>query len=146
MPTARLIELNPFNLFIGFELIVAYALLGSTWLTIKTEGVLYYRIVSLARPITIALLTVICIVSVWTPFAYPDIAERWFSFPNIVFFSPVPALVLIARRLILLSLKNTPHTVPFLLALFVLFFGTSLWPMVATPPKTLLPNRNEPDG
>ncbi|WP_395446493.1 cytochrome d ubiquinol oxidase subunit II (plasmid) [Aminobacter sp. UC22_36] len=134
--------ITPFSLFTGFGLIVAYALLGSTWLIIKTEGTLYDRMVSLARPITLALLAVIGIVSLWTPFAHPDIAERWFSFPNIVFFSPVPALVLVASWLILRSLKGTPHAGPFLLALFVLFLGysglgISLWPNIIPPDITI---------
>jgi cytochrome d ubiquinol oxidase subunit II len=36
----RLDWLTPFSLFTGFGLIVAYALLGSTWLIMKTEGAL----------------------------------------------------------------------------------------------------------
>ncbi|MBB6468196.1 cytochrome d ubiquinol oxidase subunit II [Aminobacter lissarensis] len=134
--------ITPFSLFTGLGLIVAYALLGSTWLIIKTEGVLYDRMVTLARPITLALLAVIGIVSLWTPLAHPDIAERWFSFPNIIFFSPVPALVLVASWLILRSLKGTPHAGPFLLALFVLFLGysglgISLWPNIIPPDITI---------
>ena len=31
-----------------------------------------------------------CVVSVWTPLMNADIASRWFSWPNIVFLSPVP--------------------------------------------------------
>ena len=87
--------LTPFSLFTGLGLIVAYALLGSTWLIIKTEGALQDRMVALARPITVALIAVIGIVSLWTPLAHPAIAQRWFSFPNIVLFSPVPVLVLV---------------------------------------------------
>lgn len=134
--------ITPFSLFTGFGLIVAYALLGSTWLIIKTEGVLYDRMVALARPITLALLAVIGIVSLWTPLAHPDIAERWFSFPNIVFFSPVPILVLVATWLILRSLQDAPHAGPFILALFVLFLGysglgISLWPNIIPPDITI---------
>ena len=29
-------------------------------------------------------------VSLWTPFVHPDIAQRWFSWPNLLFLSPVP--------------------------------------------------------
>ncbi len=134
--------ITPFSLFTGFGLIVAYALLGSTWLIIKTEGVLYDRMVALARPITLALLAVIGIVSLWTPLAHPDIAERWFSFPNIAFFSPVPILVLFATWLILRSLQGAPHAGPFILALFVLFLGysglgISLWPNIIPPDITI---------
>ena len=35
-------------------------------------------------------LAAILIVSVWTPLTNADIASRWFSWPNVVFLSPVP--------------------------------------------------------
>lgn len=134
--------ITPFSLFCGLGLIVAYALLGCTWLIIKTEATLYRRMVALARPVTLILLVVIGIVSLWTPFAHPDIAERWFSFPNIVFFSPVPVLVLVSAVLILRSLQGTPHAMPFILALFLLFLGysglgISLWPNIIPPDITI---------
>src|ERR1043166_4515051 len=47
--------LTPFSLFTGLGLLVAYALLGSTWLIMKTEGALQQRMIVLARPITLAL-------------------------------------------------------------------------------------------
>src|SRR6202171_2104919 len=48
--------LTPFSLFTGFGLVVAYALLGSTWLIMKTEGALQRRMIALARPATLVLL------------------------------------------------------------------------------------------
>jgi cytochrome bd ubiquinol oxidase subunit II len=130
--------ITPFSLFTGVGLLVAYSLLGSTWLIIKTEGALHARMVALAKPITLLLLLVIGIVSLWTPFAHPAIAERWFSFPNIVLFSPVPVLVLVSTWLILRSLQGEPHGGPFVLALFLLFLGysglgISLWPNIIPP-------------
>ena len=32
-------------------------------------------------------------ISLWTPLTHREIAERWFSLPNIVVFAPVPVLV-----------------------------------------------------
>lgn len=130
--------ITPFSLFTGLGLVVAYALLGCTWLIIKTEGPLYQRMVALARPATLVLLAVIGIVSLWTPFAHPDIAERWFSFPNIVLFSPVPVLVLASGWTMLRVLDANPHASPFVLALFLLFLGysglgISLWPNIIPP-------------
>ncbi|KAA0972195.1 cytochrome d ubiquinol oxidase subunit II [Aureimonas fodinaquatilis] len=130
--------ITPFSLFTGFGLVAAYALLGSTWLIIKTEGTLHERMIALAKPVTFVLLVVIGIVSLWTPMAHPDIAARWFSYPNIILFSPVPILVLLTSWAILKSLKGTPHSAPFLLALFLLFLGysglgISLWPNIIPP-------------
>jgi cytochrome bd ubiquinol oxidase subunit II len=130
--------LTPFNVFTGFGLVVAYGLLGSTWLILKTEGPLQVRMRRLAHPMVVALLTIIAIVSLWTPYAHPNIASRWFSLPNVVYFSPVPVLVLFATLLILRTLKSGAHTAPFVLSLFLLFLGytglaISLWPNIIPP-------------
>ena len=130
--------LTPFSLFTGFGLVVAYALLGSTWLVMKTEGALQHRMKELARPVTMAVLAMIAIVSLWTPLAHPAVAARWFSLPNIVFFAPVPILVLLATWAILRTLRRDSHAAPFLFALFLLFLGysglaISLWPNIIPP-------------
>jgi cytochrome bd ubiquinol oxidase subunit II len=130
--------LTPFSVFTGVGLLVAYALLGSTWLIMKTEGALQRQMIALARPVTITLLIVIGIVSLWTPIAHPSLAVRWFSLPNILFFLPVPVLTLATGWVILRVLDGKPHVVPFLLALFLLFLGysglaISLWPNIIPP-------------
>jgi len=72
----------------------------------------------------VLLLAAIVIVSIWTPWRDPAVAERWFSFPNIVFLAPVPVLVLVFIVLLLRSLKRDPHRVPFVSALALIFlFG-----------------------
>src|SRR5260370_24320025 len=98
--------LTPFSLFTGLGLLVAYALLGSTWLIMKTEGGLQQRMIALARPITFALLVVIGLVSLWTPLTHPEVAARWFALPNLLFFSPVPVLVLATSWAILRVLRR----------------------------------------
>src|SRR5689334_22662690 len=54
--------LSPFSLFTGVSLVVAYALLGCTWLIAKTEGDLQRRLKLLARPVTLTVLAAIVIV------------------------------------------------------------------------------------
>ncbi|TAT96058.1 cytochrome d ubiquinol oxidase subunit II (plasmid) [Rhizobium ruizarguesonis] len=131
--------LTPFSLFTGLGLIVSYALLGSTWLVMKTEGTLQGRMKELARPVTIALLAIIIVVSLWTPLAHPDVAKRWFSLPNMVLFAPVPILVLLVTFAIIGTLRReTAEAGPFALALFMLFLGysglvISLWPNIIPP-------------
>ena len=131
--------ISPFSLFTGLGLIAAYALLGVTWLIIKTEGPLQERMVQLARPTALVLLGVIAVISLWTPWAHPAIAERWFSLPNLIFFSPVPVLVLGTTWLLLRSLRaGDPGSGPFLLALVLVLLGysglgISLWPNAIPP-------------
>jgi cytochrome d ubiquinol oxidase subunit II len=130
--------LSPFSLFTGVGLLVAYALLGCTWLIMKTEGELQRRVKALARPATIVLFAAIVIVSVWTPLTHSSIAARWFSLPNIIIFAPVPVLVVVATWAMLRVLKHETHAAPFILALLLLFLGysglaISLWPNIIPP-------------
>ncbi|HTB65348.1 MAG TPA: cytochrome d ubiquinol oxidase subunit II [Steroidobacteraceae bacterium] len=130
--------LTPFSLFTGVGLVVAYALLGCTWLIMKTDGALQRRMVGLARPATLVLLAAIGIVSLWTPLTHPPVAARWFTLPNLFFFAPVPLLVLATTWAILRVLKRETHAAPFLLTLFLLLLGysgfaISLWPNIIPP-------------
>lgn len=130
---------TPFSLFTGLGLLVAYALLGATWLIIKTEGELHDRMRALARPITLALLAAIGIVSLWTPLTHQAIAQRWFSWPNIAFFAPVPILVFATAAALLRRLgRDQPGAGPFVLALCLVFLGysglgISIWPNILPP-------------
>ena len=143
--------LTPFGLFTGLGLLVAYALLGSTWLVMKTEGRLQSRMKELARPVAIAVLFAIAIVSLWTPFSHPEVAARWFALPNVVLFSPVPVLVLLATWALLRTLKRDSHAAPFLLALFLLFLGytgliISLWPHIIPPTISIWDAASPPES
>lgn len=134
--------ITPFSIFTGLGLLIAYALLGCTWLIFKTEGELYDRMRALARPLTLALLAVIVIISIWTPLAHPAIAERWFSFPNMLWLSPVPLLVALTTYQLLALLNRDPHGGPFVLTLFLVFLGysglgVSMWPNIIPPDITI---------
>ena len=132
----------PFPLLAGVGVMIAYTLLGATWLVMKTEGELHARMVQVARPFALMMLAAIVIVSIWTPWRDPAVAERWFSFPNIVFLAPVPVLVLVFMVLLLRSLKGQgerlPHRVPFVAAMALIFLGysgmaISIWPHIVPP-------------
>jgi cytochrome d ubiquinol oxidase subunit II len=130
--------ISPFSVFTGLGLIVAYALLGCTWLIFRTEGPLHDRMRKLARPLMLLLLAVIVIISIWTPLNHSAIAERWFSLPNMFLFAPVPLLVVFAAFLLLRSLNEEPHAAPFLLTLCLIFLGysglgISVWPNIIPP-------------
>ncbi len=83
---------TPFGLLCGLALIAGYALLGATWLLIKTEGALAERARRQSRSALLAVLAFMAAVSLWTPLSQPRIAERWFSLPNVLFLWPVPAV------------------------------------------------------
>ena len=125
----------PFPLLAGVGVMIAYALLGSTWLIMKTEGPLQARMIHVARPLALLLLAAIVIISIWTPLRDPAVATHWFSFPNMIFLAPVPVLVAVFIVLLLRSLKRDPHRLPFLAALALIFLGytgmaISIWPHI----------------
>src|SRR5690606_13892187 len=117
--------LRPFPVFTGLGLVMAYTLLGCTWLVFKTEGLLQRRMVQLARPLTLGLLVVIIVLSLRTPMAHPHIADRWFSMPNLLWFAPVPVLVALTAYALLRSLRDDPHGTPFVLTRILVFLGYS---------------------
>jgi cytochrome d ubiquinol oxidase subunit II len=130
--------LTPFSLFCGLALIAAYALLGCTWLIMKTEGRLQLQMHDMARPLVFVLLGVTGIVSLWTPLAHAEIAQRWFSLPNLFWFIPVPLLVLLCTWALLRAVARNANYSPFLLTLTLIFLGysglgISLWPNIIPP-------------
>lgn len=134
--------LTPFSVFTGLGVVVGYALLGATWLVLKTEGELQRMMMRVTRPITMALLAAIVIVAIWTPLNHPAIAARWFGLPNFWFFTPVPVLVVLAAYFILRTLKNDPHVGPFLWSLVLVFLGysgfvISIWPYIVPPSMSI---------
>ncbi len=134
--------ITPFALFTGLALIVGYALLGATWLVYKTEGSLQRRMVQLARPLTFVLLAVIVVISLWTPLAQPEIAQRWFTLPNLFWFAPVPVLVALVAWALVRSLHHQAQAMPFLLTLCLVFLaysglGISLFPHIIPPSITI---------
>ena len=130
--------LTPFAVFCGLGLIAAYALLGCTWLIMKTGGELQRRMHDIGIPLLGVLLAVIGVVSLWTPLAHERIAERWFSLPNLFWFLPVPILVLLCSWALYRAIQRYAHYSPFLLTLALIFLGysglgISLWPNIIPP-------------
>jgi cytochrome d ubiquinol oxidase subunit II len=134
--------LAPFPLVTGIGVVIAYTLLGSTWLIMKTEGDLQRKMIRATRPLTWLLLAAIAVVSIWTPLADSAIAARWFSLPNLFWFAPVPLLLGLAVVVLLRSLNTAedklPHATPFVCSLAVIFLGytglaISIWPNIIPP-------------
>lgn len=134
--------LTPFSLLTGAALVVGYALLGATWLLMKTDGWVRDRAYRLAWITGVGTLGMIGLVSLWTPFLDPVFMERWFTMPAIIYVAPVPLLVLGTAFLLFSSLARRQDGVPFFaaLALFVLCFiglGISFYPHIVPPSVTI---------
>ena len=134
--------LTPFSILTGLALAVGYALLGATWLVLKTEGELRDRAYRLSWFLLFAMLGAIGAISIATPFLNIEYAERWFTWPNIVLTAPVPIAVACVAALLLRSLINRQDTPPFFLslALFALSYaglGISMYPYIVPQSITI---------
>ena len=134
--------LTPFNLMVGFCMLGGYALLGATWLIMKTEGALqgwaYGQALTLAVLIGIGM----ALVSASTPFSHPEVATRWFGMPNILFLAPIPLVTLALWVTLIRSIGHRDEVRPFLcsIGLFALGYlglGISLFPYVVPRALTI---------
>ncbi|PUE08838.1 cytochrome d ubiquinol oxidase subunit II [Limnohabitans sp. T6-5] len=111
--------LTPFSLLTGVSVVVGYALLGATWLILKTEGGLQLQARTLAWWLGAGTLLAIGWVSLATLFLSADYFDKWLRWPAIGWVAPVPVLVAAASLAFVRNLKAGRELAPFLLTLFV---------------------------
>jgi cytochrome d ubiquinol oxidase subunit II len=141
---------TPFSLFTGLALLFGYGLLGAGWLVLKTEGDLQDWARRLGRWCFIGVIVAIVVVSLWTPLMRAEIAQRWFSWPNIALLAPVPVLTLVVAAAEWRALHNQAEAAPFIgaVGLFVLSYlgiAISLWPLIVPYSFTLWDAASSPD-
>ncbi|MFV1439660.1 MULTISPECIES: cytochrome d ubiquinol oxidase subunit II [unclassified Phaeobacter] len=134
--------LTPFSLITGLAVLTGYALLGATWLYMKTEGDLQHQMRGYARWLGVVTLAAIALVSLLTPFQDPEYFRRWFNLPGSLFSLLVPGLVVACSYALFQGLKGARDAQPFLaaLGLFVLGFigiGISFYPFIVPPGLTI---------
>jgi cytochrome bd ubiquinol oxidase subunit II len=134
--------LTPFSLLTAVALLAGYALLGATWLVLKTEGDVHEMAKAKAYQSAILTLGAIGAVSAITPWLHPEYYERWFAWPTSIFSFIVPALVLALAFILFTGLKNGNDRAPFLatLGIFILSFigiGISFYPNIVPPALTI---------
>ncbi len=121
---------------------VGYALLGATWLVLKTEGELREKAYGLSWSLLFAMQGSIGAVSIATPFLHIQYAQRWFAWPNIILTAPVPIAVAAVTILLLRVLAKRQDNQPFFLslALFALSYaglGISMYPYIVPQSITI---------
>jgi cytochrome bd ubiquinol oxidase subunit II len=134
--------LTPFTLLTGVAVVVGYALLGATWLNLKTTGALQAKARRLAMVSGAGTLILIGVVSLWSPFINAVYFERWFAFPAAIFSYIVPVLLAGCAFALWQGLTADKHLQPFLaaLGLFVLSFaglGISFYPYIVPTALTI---------
>jgi cytochrome bd ubiquinol oxidase subunit II len=133
---------TPFALMCAFGVAAGYALLGATWLMMKTDGELAARAARQAKELLAAVLVFMVAVSLFTPFAFPRIAQRWLTMPNLLYLSPVPVVTAIVAFAQWRWIHARRELAPFLatIALFLLgYLGLviSTFPYMVPPTLTI---------
>ncbi len=127
--------LTAFSMMTGMALIFGYSLLGATWLIMKTEDITQSWARSAALYVATLVLFFMAVVSVWVPFLDTIIYDRWFSWPNIIYLSPVPIVTAICAFALFRSILKNQECRPFILAILLFVLGlvglvAGIWPWV----------------
>jgi cytochrome d ubiquinol oxidase subunit II len=121
-------------------MMAGFALLGATWVAMKTEGPVQEWAYRLAPKLLMAVLGVFVLVSLWTPYIDPGVAERWFGHIQVIWV--LPALAVLSAATLFWALRRHRSRLPFFATMSMFVFTylgllVSRWPYVVPPDYTL---------
>lgn len=113
-----------FSVMTGIAVVFGYALLGATWLVMKTEDITQ----TWARRASSYALGIVgifmALVSIAMPFINAEIRAFWFSVPNIYYLFPIPLMTAGLFALVWYDLHGTNHeTRPFFGSIGIFLMG-----------------------
>ena len=125
--------LNAYSVMTGVAVVFGYALLGSTWLVMKTDGITQDWARKCASSVLGYVGLFLGIVSISMPVMNADVRALWFSLPNLFYLLPVPLLTAFLFVMIWRDLHRDKEYSPFLMSVGVFLMGyiglgISLWP------------------
>ena len=125
--------LSAFSVMTGLALVFGYALLGSTWLIMKTDETTQDWARKCAKYVLFFVIIFMGLVSLSMPIMNAGIRSLWFSLPNFFWLLPMPVLSAFFAYSVWHTVKNHKEYAPFLYSLGVFLMnyvglGISLWP------------------
>jgi cytochrome d ubiquinol oxidase subunit II len=117
----------------GLGVVAGYGLLGACWLIWKTGGSTQTFGRELALPTLFGVGAAIVAVSLWTPLAVPQVAARWFTWPDMLMLLPLPVITAAAWVGVWMTRWSEREWAPLTLALLLFLaslggIGASVWP------------------
>jgi cytochrome d ubiquinol oxidase subunit II len=133
---------SPFSMLTGAAVVFGYALLGATWLVLKTDGRVQEIAFHLTRLLMLAVIAFMGLVSAWLPFLDSNLMTRWFTWPNVLYLSPVPILAVVNAAALWLAVLRNREVAPFVLSLSFFLLGfiglvAGMWPHIVPPSMTI---------
>ena len=105
--------LSPFSILVAFGVVFGYVLLGATYLIIKTEGGAQQQATRTAWIAGGLMLVAAAGISVWTPFRYPFVAEKWFGNGIVSAFAIPPLFAVFCSAMLARALCKGHENAPF---------------------------------
>lgn len=141
--------LTPFTVLTGIGIMIGYALLGTTWLILKSEGYIQAWAYKLTPPLLLAVLIIFGVISLWTPLVNEIVWERWFG--NLQSIWILPALTLACMFGVFWSVRRRRELMPFMATLGMFLFTylgliVSKWPWLVPPNYTIWDAASAPES
>ena len=132
--------LSVFTILTGLGLVVGYALLGSTWLIMKTDGEVQEWAYKITPKLLVAFLVMFAIVCVYTPYIDDSVMSRWFDEISLLWI--IPVLVIYCAYVVYRSVKKQSDGMPFVATMGIFLFSyigllASKWPYIVPPKFTI---------
>ncbi len=108
-----------FTIMTSFSLVIGYSLLGACRLILKTEGQIQIKMYHLAKILSIILMGAIICVSIWTPFVYPLVYDRWFNLKYLPYLAILPCITAICFLILLQALNKKNDWLPYWMAIML---------------------------
>ena len=134
--------LSLLGLVCGIGLVGGYALLGAGWLIWKTDGATQVFAREVAHAALILTAAMMLLVSGWSAWSVPEVAARWFAWPNLAWLAPVPIVTAAVLLTMWKRIWTGRDVEVFLLAIVIFLLGfaglvVSLWPYVVPRQVTI---------
>lgn len=135
----------------GAGLVGGYALIGAGWLIWKTDGATQVFAREIAHAALILTAAMMALVSAWSAWSVPEVAARWFAFPNLALLAPVPLVTLAVIIALWRGIWEGAQARTFLLALALFALGligliVSLWPYLVPRHVTVWDGMSDPQS
>lgn len=113
-----------FSVMTGIAAIFGYALLGSTWLIIKTDNEMQKWSLSIAKYSSKMVAIFMIIVSISVTFVDKGIKDFWFSMPNCLYLLPIPLITIFLFAYLHKTLNNNSKEYkPFFITIGIFLMG-----------------------
>ncbi len=141
---------------IAVALPMAYVLMGTAWLIMKTDGELQERAIGWAKVAWAPMVAGMVLISMATPWVSDVVRERWFALPEIIALMAIPLMTAVA----LLAVRGVLHSevvrgpvcwLPFVLLIVVFVLGFlglaySIYPFVVIGQMTIWQAASAPEA